>query len=70
MKYALGIAIVRDRASHTIALSQTALIDRIVEQFGQLDAHSIDTPMVPGIQIHQEKIHLLENGLKVLKMAF
>ena len=51
VKYALGIAIVRDRASRTISLSQTALIDRIVEQFGQLDAHPVDTPMVLGTQI-------------------
>ena len=51
VKYALGITIVRDWASCTIALSQTALIDRIVEQFGQLDAHSVDMPMVPSTQI-------------------
>ena len=24
----------------------------------------------PACPLHQEKIHLLENGLKVLKMAF
>ena len=51
VKYALGIAITRDRSSRTISLSQTALIDRIVEEFGQLDAHPVDTPMVAGLQI-------------------
>jgi hypothetical protein len=51
VKYALGIAITRDRKSRTISLSQTALIDRIVEQFGQLDAHPTDTPMVAGYKV-------------------
>jgi hypothetical protein len=51
VKYALGIAVQRDRQNHTIALSQTALIDRIVEQFGQSDANHVDTPMVAGLQI-------------------
>ena len=51
VKYTLGIAISRDRPNHTIKLSQTALIDRIVNQFGQTDAHPVETPMVPGLQI-------------------
>ena len=51
VKYALGIAISRDRPNHTIKLSQTALIDRIVNQFGQTNAHPVETPMVPGLQI-------------------
>ena len=38
-------------------------------------AHDIYVGIVVGIidtqiSLHQEKIHLLENGLKVLKMAF
>ena len=48
VKFALGIAVARDRANHTISLSQTALIDRIVSEFGQRDAHPVDTPMVTG----------------------
>jgi len=51
VKFALGIAILRDRSNHTISLSQTALIDRIIEEFGQLDAHPVDTPMITGSQI-------------------
>ncbi len=34
IKYALGISVARDRNARTISLSQTALIDRIIEQFG------------------------------------
>lgn len=51
VKYALGIAITRNRPNRTLCLSQSALINRIVEQFGQADAHPVDTPMVPGLQI-------------------
>jgi hypothetical protein len=51
VKYALGIAISRDRDNRTIALSQTALIDRVIEQFGQVDAHPVDTPLPVGLQI-------------------
>ena len=48
VKYALGIAMSRDRDNRTISLSQTALIDRIVLDFNQHDSHPVDTPMVPG----------------------
>ena len=51
VKYALSIGFTRDHSSHAIALSQTVLIDCVMEQFGQLDAHLVDTPMVPGMQI-------------------
>ena len=51
VKFALGIAIARDRSARSISLSQTALIDRVVGQFSSPEAHSVDTPMVPGLQI-------------------
>ena len=51
VKYALGIAIACNCSTCTITLSQTSLIDQIVEQFGQLNAHPVTTPMVPGVQI-------------------
>ena len=52
-KFALGIAISRDHYARSIRLSQTALIDRVVEQFGQSDAHPVPTPMVQGLQIQR-----------------
>jgi hypothetical protein len=52
-KYALGIALSRDRANRTISLSQTALIDRITSEFGQSDAHPCDTPMVAGLRLER-----------------
>jgi hypothetical protein len=50
-KFALGISISRNRADRTISLSQTALIDRIVAEFGQADAHPVDTLMVAGLNL-------------------
>ena len=50
-KLALGIAISRNRAHRTISLSQTAKIDDLVEEFGQQNARSVDTPMVAGLQL-------------------
>ena len=52
-KFALGISIARNRSDRTIALSQTALIDRIVSEFGQSDAHPADTPMVAGLYLQR-----------------
>jgi hypothetical protein len=52
-KFALGIAMSRNRVERTISLSQTALIDRIISEFGQTDAHSVDTPMVAGLHLRR-----------------
>ena len=52
-KFALGIAISHDRSARTITLLQTAFIDRVIERFGQSDAHPCDTPMVAGLQLHR-----------------
>jgi hypothetical protein len=43
--FCLGIAVVRDPERRTVSLSQTALIDRLVSQFHQLDADTVRTPM-------------------------
>jgi len=51
VKFALGIAISCNPSANTISISQTALIDRVVEQFNQYDAHPVDVPMVTGLQL-------------------
>jgi len=51
IKFVLGITITRSQETGTISISQTALIDRIVEQFNQQDAHAVDIPMVAGLQL-------------------
>jgi hypothetical protein len=48
-RFCVGIAISRNRADRTISISQTALIDRIIQQFGQADADPISTPMDPSV---------------------
>ena len=52
-KFALGIAISRDRNDRTITLSQSAKIDALVEEYGQSDARPVDTPMVAGLQLRR-----------------
>ncbi|KAL7281589.1 hypothetical protein ACG7TL_004906 [Trametes sanguinea] len=44
-RFCIGIALDRDRAARSIRLSQTALIDRIILQFGLTDAHPVATPL-------------------------
>jgi len=48
-RFCVGIAISRDRANHLVSISQTALIDCIIQQFGQADTDPISTPMDPSI---------------------
>lgn len=52
-KFVVGIAIARDRLTHTVQLSQTALIDKIVKMFGQSEAHPSSTPMEPGLKLRR-----------------
>ena len=44
--FCLGIEIERDRPNRLVYVSQKAMIDRIVESFGQADAYPAATPMV------------------------
>ena len=48
-RFCIGIAKSRNRADRTISISQTALIDRVVQQFGQSEADPISTPMDPSV---------------------
>jgi hypothetical protein len=50
-KFALGISIARNYTEHTVSISQTAFIDRLLNKFHQTDAHPCDTPMVTGVQL-------------------
>ena len=52
-KFALGIAIERNLNNHSIHLSQTAFIDRLVERFNLSDAYPTETPMVQGLTIRR-----------------
>jgi hypothetical protein len=50
-RFCLGIALDRDHSTRTIRLSQTALIDRIIHQFGLKDAVPVSTPMESGLHL-------------------
>ena len=53
VKFTLGIAISCNPSANTISISQTALIDQVVKQFNQHDAHPVDVPMVAGLQLRR-----------------
>ena len=52
-KHCVGIAISRNVQKRTVSLSQKALIDKIVQQFGQSDSYKVSTPMDPGLKLRQ-----------------
>ena len=49
--FVVGIAVTWDRPNKTVMLSQTALIDKIVAQFGQRSASPSSLPMDPGLKL-------------------
>jgi Reverse transcriptase (RNA-dependent DNA polymerase) len=49
--FIMGIAVSWDRDARTVALSQTALIDKIIEQFRQKDAHPVSATLKPGCKL-------------------
>lgn len=60
-RFCIGISIQRDRSVRTICISQTALIDRIIEQFGMADAFPVSTPMEFGKKLSQTQAPLTDN---------
>ena len=52
-KHCVGIAISRNMPERTVSLSQKALIDKIIQQFGQSESHPISTPMDPGLKLRR-----------------
>ncbi|TFY55680.1 hypothetical protein EVJ58_g8092 [Rhodofomes roseus] len=52
-RFCIGIQIDRDRAKRTVALSQTALIDKIIAEFrlDGMDCAPISTPMDAGLRL-------------------
>lgn len=52
-KFVRGIAISWNPELHTVALSQTTLIDKIVSQFGQTDASPLSAPLELGQKLQR-----------------
>jgi hypothetical protein len=61
VRFVVGIAVDWDPPNRVIKLSQTALIDRIILQFGQLDAAPLSVPMAPSLKLR----HVLQSSLPV-----
>src|SRR5260370_40798334 len=54
-KFTLRISISRDVSNHTISISQGTFIDRLIECFNQMDAHTCDTPMIVGLPLTRDE---------------
>ena len=72
MKFCVGIVIMQDRENCTISLSQTALIDRIITQFGQQDAYPNKTPIDPGLKLRHPMLSNipLEDQIELTKLLY
>ena len=55
VRFVVGIAVTWDRPNKTVMLSQTALIDKIITQFGQRNASPSSPPMDPGLKLWRAK---------------
>ena len=53
VRFVVSIAVTWDRPNHTVMLSQTALIDKIVAQFGQRNASPSSLPMDPDLKLRR-----------------
>ena len=70
--FCVGIAITYNRNGHTISLSQTALIDKIINQFGQADTNPVSTLMDPGLKLSRPDLSTLteEERQSLLKLPY
>jgi hypothetical protein len=61
-KFCVGVTIEHDLIDHHIYLSQTALIDKILEQFNMIDCNPVSTPMESGLVLscHSDIILMAE----------
>jgi hypothetical protein len=67
VKLLVGIAVEWDRPNCAVMLSQSALINRVVAQFGQKDANPTDTPMDPSLKLRRvDRSTLTSNDIEAL----
>lgn len=52
-RYILGVSVEWNKEQKTVALCQTSFIDRIVQMFGQREAHPLSLPMEPGLKLRR-----------------
>lgn len=67
-RFVVGIAVEWDRLNHTVKLSQTALIDKVINQFGQKDASPLSLPMDPNTRLRcVDRTALSSDELRILE---
>ncbi|THH06633.1 hypothetical protein EW146_g9550 [Bondarzewia mesenterica] len=54
VRWLIGLAIRRDRATRTVGIFQMALINNIVSQFGLTDAHPVSTPLDHNVHLSHD----------------
>jgi hypothetical protein len=71
-KFCVGIAIERDLATNYIYLSQTALIDKILEQFSMIDCNAVSTLMETGLTLshHSDTPLACEEELELAQLPY
>lgn len=61
----VGMAVEWDGANRQVFVSQTALIDRLIAQYGQLEASPLSVPMEPGLKLRRvDKLTLTQEELE------
>ncbi|TFY77648.1 hypothetical protein EWM64_g6364 [Hericium alpestre] len=51
VNWLVGLTVSRDRTARTVTISQTALIDSVITQFGLDNAHPVSTPLDPNVRL-------------------
>ena len=67
LTWLLGLKVERDRAAHTITLSQEAYINTIVEHFCLENARPASMPMETGEMLNEEQLSTNDNQLQISK---
>lgn len=52
-RFVVGIAVEWDQKNRVVKLSQTTLIDKVIQQFGQSNATTLSLPMDPNSKLHR-----------------
>ena len=55
IKWLLGLEVKHNKAAHTLSISQSAYVDKLVEHFGLNDANTISTPFEPGTTLSTDQ---------------
>jgi Reverse transcriptase (RNA-dependent DNA polymerase) len=67
VKWVLGMLLERDRAAHTISLSQEAFIDSILTRFRLTNAAPVSTPFPPNVQLSATDCPTSDDEIREMK---